>query len=131
MRDFRDRQFDIVFSNSVIEHLGEFGDMQSMARGIKRVGKRYFVQTPNLYFPIEPHFIFPFFQFIPASIKVYLVRHFDLGWIGRVPDRRLAEKEVKSIKLLSKSQLRALFPDAKFYHERFCGLTKSLVAYKI
>src|SRR5687768_8654462 len=53
MREFRENQFDIVFSNSVIEHVGTHRDQQRMAREVMRVGQRYFVQTPNRFFPIE------------------------------------------------------------------------------
>ncbi len=80
MKEFKDQQFDVVFSNSVIEHVGDYNDQLKMADEIRRVGKRYFVQTPNLYFPIEPHFVFPFFQFLPLGFKVWLLTHFDLGW---------------------------------------------------
>lgn len=58
---FIDKQFDFVFSNSTIEHVGNFSDQRNMAKEIMRVGKYYYVQTPNRYFPIEPHFLFPFF----------------------------------------------------------------------
>jgi hypothetical protein len=64
-------------------------------------------------------------------MQVYLVRHFNLGWIRRIPDRVLAERQVKSIKLISKTQMQALFPDAEIFEEKIFGLTKSLVACKI
>jgi len=130
MHEFRNGQFDVVYSNSVIEHVGGMEDMRKMAREIQRVGKWYFIQTPNLYFPIEPHFVFPLFQFLPISWRVYLVRHFNLGWIRREPDRERAEREVRSINLLSKTQLRSLFPDANVAAERFFGFTKSFMVSK-
>src|ERR1035437_7123459 len=41
-----DQSFDIVFSNSMIEHLGTPENQQQAAREILRVGKRIWVQTP-------------------------------------------------------------------------------------
>ena len=131
MAEFKDQQFDVVYSNSVIEHVGDSESRRRMASEVRRVGKRYFVQTPNLYFPIEPHFVFPLFQFLPISVRIYLVQNFDLGWLGRIPERERAEQEVRSINLLSKREVRSLFPDGELYQERFAGLVKSLLAYKM
>jgi len=126
---FADRQFDIVFSNSTIEHVGGWGDQQRMAQEVRRLGRRYYIQTPNRYFPIEPHFLFPCFQFLPIAARVWLVRHFKLGWYSRLPDRADALREVTGIRLLTRREFRQLFPEATLYQEKFCGLTKSFVAY--
>ncbi|HEY0528577.1 MAG TPA: class I SAM-dependent methyltransferase [Gemmatimonadaceae bacterium] len=127
---YGDATFDVVFSNSVIEHLGpSFEDQRRMADEIRRVGRRYFVQTPNRYFPVEPHFLMPAFQFWPVSARVWAATHFGLGWYSRFEDAAAATREVKSICLLSESQVRELFPDASIYKEKFLGLTKSFVAY--
>jgi SAM-dependent methyltransferase len=131
MRMFLDRQFDVIYSNSVIEHVGGAEDRVRMASEIRRVGKRYFVQTPYRYFPIEPHFVCPLFQFLPTTMQVYLVRNYDLGWHKRIPDRESAERAVRSIELLSKREFRTLFPDATVTFERFGGLVKSLLAYRM
>ncbi|MDZ8187296.1 MAG: class I SAM-dependent methyltransferase [Nostoc sp. ChiSLP02] len=129
LKQFKDQEFDIVFSNSVIEHVGDYSEQRQMANEVIRVGKRYFVQTPNLYFPIEPHFIFPFFQFLPINLRVELLSRFNLGWFNRIPDKQKARIEVESIKLLNKKQFINLFPGAKFYEEKVLGLTKSLIVY--
>lgn len=129
MSQFSDQQFKIVFSNSTIEHVGGLEDQQRMSQEVKRVGERYYVQTPNLYFPIEPHFIFPLFQFLPVNLRVWLVQHFNLGWCPRIPDRAGALREVQEIRLLTKAEVQSLFPDAKIFEEKFFGMTKSFVAY--
>lgn len=129
MPNFSDGQFEIVFSNSTIEHVGCFEDQMRMAKEVRRVGKRYFVQTPNRYFPIEPHFVFPFFQFLPILLRVWLVQHFDLGWFSRISDQSAAFREVTSIRLLSRREFEYLFPQAHIFEERFYGLVKSFVAY--
>ncbi|MCB0325514.1 MAG: class I SAM-dependent methyltransferase, partial [Bdellovibrionales bacterium] len=73
MPEFGDHSFDVVFSNSVLEHVGTFEDQQRMMAEVRRVGKRYFVQTPNYYFPLEPHFLVPGFQFLPLEAKIWLL----------------------------------------------------------
>jgi ubiquinone/menaquinone biosynthesis C-methylase UbiE len=128
---FDDKSFDIVFSNSVIEHVGEYGDQQAMAEEVRRVGMKYFVQTPSYSFPIEPHFLLPGFHWLPKSIRVWLVQHFSFGWYGeKTPDPQKASEIVDSIRLLRKSEMRTLFHDANIFHERFLGLTKSFIAIK-
>ena len=128
MREYKDEEFDVVFSNSVIEHVGTLEAQMQMASEIRRVGRRYFVQTPNRYFPMEPHFLFPFFQFLPLSLATWLVIHLKLGWYG-LCDPQHAREAVESIRLLTEKEMKMLFPAAVIYREKFWGLTKSLVAY--
>lgn len=63
LSQYKDNEFDIAFSNSVIEHLYTKENQLKMAAEMMRVGKHHFVQTPNKYFPIEPHYLLPMFQF--------------------------------------------------------------------
>lgn len=121
--------FDVVFSNSVIEHVGNYQDQLQMAKEVVRVGRRYFVQTPNKYFPLEPHFLFPFFQFLPRWIRVLLLQNFNLGWFVKTPDKAKAREIVEEIRLLSKREFISLFPNASIFQERVFGMTKSFVAY--
>lgn len=121
--------FDVVFSNSVIEHVGNYQDQLQMAKEVVRVGRRYFVQTPNKYFPLEPHFLFPFFQFLPRWIRVLLLQNFNLGWFVKTPDKAKAREIVEEIRLLSKREFISLFPNASIFQEKVFGMTKSFVAY--
>lgn len=130
MKQFKNKEFDVVFSNSVIEHVGDWEDQKRMAKEVQRVGKHYFVQTPNYYFPIEPHFMFPFFQFLPQQIKIFLIQHFRLGWRPKTPDYLMAVKMVNSIRLLMKKELSYLFPNSTCLEENFLGFTKSFILYK-
>lgn len=130
MPQFADGQFDVVFSNSTIEHVGDFADQQRMADEVRRVGRKYYIQTPNRYFPIEPHFVFPFFQFLPISVRAWLLQRFNLGWMRRQPTRADALREVRGIRLLGKSEMQELFPDASIFEERYKGLVKSFVAWR-
>lgn len=125
MPEYKDGEFDIVFSNSVIEHVGHFEDQERMAQEVRRVGQRYFVQTPNLFFPVEPHFLFPLFQFLPLWFKTILIQNFNLGWRPRTTNRQAAKELALSVQLLSKNQLVRLFPGSKVHAEKFFGLNKS------
>jgi len=115
---FADRHFPVVFSNSVIEHIPK-RLQPAFANEIRRVGARYFVQTPNRWFPIEPHYQMPLFQFLPQRVQRFLNRHLTLGW------REKGNWE--EINLLSGRDLRRLFPDAEIHRERLLGLTKSFM----
>lgn len=128
MAGLADGAFDVVFSNSVIEHLGSLAQQRRMAAEVCRVGRCYFVQTPNRHFPLEPHFLVPGFQYFPRPLQVALVRRFDLGWYRRRPDPAAALALVAEHRLLTAGELRALFPEAAILRERVLGLTKSLIA---
>lgn len=127
---FGDKVFDIVFSNSVIEHLYTKDNQLKMANEVRRVGKNYFIQTPNLYFPVEAHWLFPFFQFLPFALRVFMTQHFDIGGFPKTKNYTEAARRVKEIRLLSKKEMKQLFPDGKCYEEIFFSLTKSIVMYK-
>jgi methyltransferase family protein len=129
MPRFGTKSFDIVFSNSVIEHVGSYADQRRMANEVMRVGKRYFIQTPNKRFPLEPHFLFPWFQYLPAEVRAQMVHRFDVGWYKRIPDIDAARAEVDSVRLLTRREFAALFPGATIHVERMGGLAKSFIAY--
>lgn len=130
LSQFENDSFDIVFSNSVIEHVGSRERQQAMMSEARRVGKRYFIQTPNYYFPLEPHFLFVGFQFLPFSVRVWLVRHFSLGWFPKARTVEEAESIVSSCNLLKKRELKGFAPKAQIYSERFFGLVKSFIVYE-
>jgi hypothetical protein len=130
MHMFGDRDFDMCFSNSVIEHVGTSDDQSRMAQEIRRVARGYFVQTPNVCFPVEPHFLVPGWQLAPVSLRTWLLQRRDLGWMKRVEDRREARAVVESIHLLNVNKLRQLFPDGRIYREKICLFTKSITAWR-
>jgi hypothetical protein len=122
------RSFDLVHSNSVIEHVGRWQDMKAMAHEVRRLAPSYFVQTPYFWFPIEPHCATAFFHWVPRSIRVsMLMRRPRWNW-GQAPDVDTAMQLIESAVLLDYQMLAALFPDAVIHQERFFGLTKSLIA---
>lgn len=131
MKQFNDNQFDIVFSNSVIEHVGDFNRQKQFAEEIQRVGKNYFVQTPNYCFPIEPHFMFLAFHWLPKSFRVFLLMYFNLGWYKKFDNKKEAEKLVEETRLMKLSELKKLFPYGKFYKEKYLFLNKSFIIYNL
>jgi len=128
LHQFADASFDIVFSNSVIEHLFTLENQTRMASEVRRVGKAYWVQTPNFWFPIEPHFLVPGWQWMPFNVRVSLLRRWKFGQRGPCSDRVRAQELVKEVRLMTAKELRQLFPAAKLIPERFGGLIKSWIA---
>jgi len=131
MPGIADKAYDIVFSNSVIEHVGGLRDQRRMAGECLRVGKAHFIQTPNRHFPVEPHFLLPFFQCLPQSIRAICHASSDLGWWKKAAGYYPALEEVESIRLLTKAEMRYLFPASALFEEKALGLTKSFIAWGI
>jgi 2-polyprenyl-3-methyl-5-hydroxy-6-metoxy-1,4-benzoquinol methylase len=128
LSEYLDNSFDLVFSNSVIEHLYTWENQQKMARECQRVGKYYFVQTPNKYFFLEPHYLLPFFQFIPKKIGFWILTRTKLSR-GYQWTSQNAEQYLDEIRLLDRREIKFLFPQSKIYTEKFIGLKKSFTAH--
>ena|ERR1017187_4039176 len=125
---YQDRQFDIIFSNSVIEHLGTYQQQEKFAREVRRVGRDLWIQTPAKCFFLEPHLLTPFIHWFPKQTQISLARYFTLwGWITR-PSKEAAFEYVNELRLLNESEMRALFPDCEIMKEKILGLTKSYIA---
>lgn len=125
-----DKEYDIVFSNSTIEHVGTFDDQHKFAGEIRRSGKRYWVQTPNKWFFMEPHLITPLIHYLPQRLQKKLIRHFTIWGLVTKPSKEQINNFVASIRLLTRKEMKRLFPDASLYEERFLFFVKSFVAYK-
>jgi hypothetical protein len=123
----RDEQFDLVFSNSLIEHLGGHGSRVRFAEAVRSLAPRYAVQTPYRYFPIEPHWLFPGMQFLPLTLQSWLAPRWPLGHTYQWPSERALD-EVMYTELLSASNFRTYFPDARIEWERIVGFPKSMTA---
>jgi hypothetical protein len=110
MSSFRDGEFDVVFSNSVLEHVGSPGDRRAMADEVR-------------------HFLFPLFQYLPVGLRAFLLEHFNLGWYGKTGNRDEARRIVGGIELVGRMELKSLFPEAVWHDEKVLGLTKSFTVY--
>lgn len=130
MADFEDKKFDLVFSNSVIEHLYTYENQQKMADEIQRVGRKYFVQTPNKYFPIEAHYAIPFAQYLPKKMLHFLLTKTKVSRFKRW-EHQAAQQYLDEIRLLDGAEMNALFPGSKLLKETVMGMTKSLTAHNL
>jgi hypothetical protein len=119
-------KFDLVYSNSLLEHVGGYDRRRRLAEFVQSLADHYWVQTPYRYFPIEPHWLFPGFQFLPLRIRSRISRSWPYGHIRSDPAN--AVSDVASIELIDIAEMRHLFPGATVWRERFGGLTKSIVA---
>jgi hypothetical protein len=125
---YGDSSFDIAFSNSVIEHLFTLERQTAMARELRRVARAYWVQTPNFWFPVEPHFLVPAWHWLPERVRVRLLLRTSVGWVDRCPDAESAREIVRQIRLMRRKELARLFPEARIVPERYGGLVKSWIA---
>ncbi|MBV8549676.1 MAG: class I SAM-dependent methyltransferase [Acidobacteriaceae bacterium] len=132
MLPFRDGAFDIVFSNSVIEHVGTRQDQQSFASEVARVGRHYWIQTPNRRFPIELHLMMPLVHRLPKPLARAIVKRFTVWQLLEKPTEPqrafYINHFLNELNLLDAGTLQSLFPAARILTERTLGLAKSLIA---
>jgi hypothetical protein len=127
--EIRNDSFNLVYSNSVIEHVGGHMRRRLFAHYARQLADHHWIQTPNRYFPIEPHWLFPGFQFLPVRARGSLHRHWPIGsQAGRSDSREKAVGMVLDVELLSRSSMSYYFPESEILRERVAGLTKSLIA---
>jgi len=119
---FPDQCFDLVFSNAVIEHVLGPGAQERFAREVRRVGRSWFVTTPNYWYPFESHYHLPFIQFLPRAAQ----REYNRRLGTHIP-----RGTVQELALLSARRLRALFPTAQIAKVRVTFWPETLVAYYV
>ncbi|MGO9517935.1 MAG: class I SAM-dependent methyltransferase [Candidatus Korobacteraceae bacterium] len=114
---FADKSFDIVYSNAVLEHLPGSDWLKRFAAEVQRVGKGWFVTTPNFWYPVDPHYHLPFVQLLPESAQRGLVR-------------RLGKTPYDHLHLLTRRHLRRLFPAGNVVGCRVTFYPETLIAYR-
>lgn len=128
LETFRDKSYHIGHSNSVLEHVGDWDNMVKFSSELCRVSERQFVQTPNYWFPIEPHCMIPFFHWLPKPVRIRLVMSFSLGHWSKARSVDQAVRIVESARLLNKLMFKELYHEANIITERFMMLPKSFIA---
>jgi hypothetical protein len=121
-------QYDLVVSNSLLEHVGGHGRRRLLAEVIQKSAPAHWVQTPYRYFPIEPHWLAPGWQFLPAAGRAAVLSQWPFCHTGRPRNRDDALRIVLETELIGLAELRMLFPRSDVWRERAGGLTKSIVA---
>jgi hypothetical protein len=117
-----DRAFDVVFSDSVIEHVGPEDRQAAFAENIKRLGRSYYVQTPAPWFPIEAHTGMPFWWFYPELVRRRILAH----WRETLP---AWADSMAGTRVLTRRRMRELFPGAELQTETLAGIPKSYTAF--
>ena len=117
---FPDKSFDLVFSNAVIEHIP--GRQRQFADEVTRVGKSWFVTTPNYWYPFETHYHLPFIQFLPRPLQ----REYN-----RLLGTHIPKGQVQDLALLSAGQLQRLFPTSHIARVRVTIWPETLAAYYV
>jgi hypothetical protein len=125
--ELRGEAFDLVYSNSVIEHVGGHEARTRFVETVRACAPRYWVQTPSRYFPLEPHWMFPGFQFLPVGARMAVSRRWPYGHIHSTAQTAFAD--VSGVELLTPRQMLHYFPDGQVWRERILGMTKSVVAH--
>ncbi|WFU18825.1 hypothetical protein [Bradyrhizobium sp. CB3481] len=116
-------KYEIVFSNSVIEHVGSLRKQQAFANFVQSVSESFWIQTPSPLFPIEAHCDIPFWWFTPTQFRRKVIRKWH-----HTEHRFLAE-QMASTRPISGDQLKRLFPSSRLITERLFGFPKSQIVY--
>jgi len=118
---FEDDSFDVVWSNAVIEHVGNRLAQLQFLRELYRVGRRAFITTPNRYFPVEVHTRTPLLHYLPKVVFDRYLRLVGKSWAAGSYMRLLSSHEIKS--LLDEAGI----TDYRIHRNRLLGVTLDFV----
>jgi len=121
---FANYSFDLVYSNSLIEHLPTRDHQRQFASEVGRVGRYYWVQTPDIGFRVDLHYHLPFFQHIPEKWQPSLADRITRGW-------NISDYRFETVLGLNGDRLLALFEGAALFRQRFLGLSQSIVVARL
>ena len=123
---FTDKEFDIVFSNAVVEHTGNKEQQSFFIGELCRVARLFFITTPNRWFPVETHTGIPLLHYLPKEKFRSIIR-------GTKYDYWSYEN---NLNLLSAKEFREIFPadsrvNINIKKVKLLGITSNLIGYNI
>ena len=130
LKQYHENEFDLIFSNSVIEHLYTKTNQLKMSSEILRVGKYHYCQTPNKHFLVEPHYILPFMQFLPKKLQYNILTKTRLSRLKKW-DEEFALKYTSEIRLITYKEMQNFFPHSTIWKEKIFIFSKSFVAHNL
>jgi SAM-dependent methyltransferase len=120
-----DKSFDIVFSNAVIEHVGSFERQKLMASEVMRVGKRWFVTTPNRWYPFEFHMRLPLITWLPGTTYLKIGRFISYNHV--LKKYTIGDQNI-DLRLITSRELKEFFPDSRIIKQRVTFMAETLIA---
>lgn len=124
--EYEDKSYEIVFSNSVIEHVGTYEKQKAFAKEASRVGKKLWIQTPAKYFFFEPHYLMAFVHWFPKNCQKRMLRFSGRALLSKFPQEEIDDL-VDYTRLLTFAECKKLFPSCSVHKERILFLTKSYI----
>ena len=100
---FKDKCFDICWSNAVIEHVGDINAQLYFISEMHRVSKFAIFTTPNKNFPIELHTRTPLLHLLPKSIFDKFLTKIGKTWATGNYMNLLTKMDI--VNLLSKASI--------------------------
>jgi SAM-dependent methyltransferase len=123
---YPDKYFDVVYSNAVIEHVGSYENQKKMASEIMRVGKSWFLATPNRWYPFEFHLRLPFVTWLPWH---------GYRWLGKLISYNHMKKryafglDTSDLCLMSAAELRKCFSGSRIIKSRITFMAENLIVF--
>lgn len=120
-----DKYFDVVYSNAVIEHVGDYERQKQMAREIMRVGKRWFVCTPNRWYPFEFHLRLPLVTWLAGDAYLHAARVLRYDHVRR---RYTFVNPMADFRLMSFREMKSCFSNSRIIKQRVTFMAETLIA---
>jgi len=122
---WEDKYFDVVYSNAVIEHIANFKRQRKMATEIMRVGKRWFVTTPNRLYPFEFHMRLPFVTWLPRNGYIWFGQIISYNHVKK---RYMTGIKHNNLRLMTVKELKYCFPTSRIIKQRVTFMAETLIS---